>query len=296
MLLSEMEKQDKYEHILVLSEDYNNQIEKFKNISKKIYSLPMQRSIFSLKNLKSINELKKIIKKEHPDIIYMHSSFAGAIGRLSIPFNKKVKKIYNAHGWYFNAQISEKKKKIFTFLEKILAKNTDMIINISKSEYESALENKIAPKEKMCIIENGMDFSKYDNIEQYRDEIRKKYKIEENEIVIGVAARLDEQKDPITFIKSARILDKKYKNLKFMYIGGGNLEKDVINYAKNNNLQDKLIITGWVEDYQKYISALDIAVLPSKWEGFRTCYFRLHDSQKANSSNKSWRNKKYYTR
>ena len=63
MLLSEMQEYD-YENILVLSEDYNNNIKNdLKNISKKIYSLPMQRSIFSVGNLKSIFKLKKIISK-----------------------------------------------------------------------------------------------------------------------------------------------------------------------------------------------------------------------------------------
>lgn len=270
MLLSEMQEYD-YENILVLSEDYNNNIKNdLKNISKKIYSLPMQRSIFSVGNLKSIFKLKKIIKDEKPDIVYMHSSFAGAVGRIALLFNKKCKKVYNAHGWYFNAQISNKKKRIFKILEKILAKNTNMIINISQSEYESAIENMIAPKEKMCIINNGIDFAKFNSkkLKIARDKIRNQYRIKDKDIAIGVAARLDEQKDPLTFIKTMKILNEKYNNLKFMYIGTGNLEQVVIDYAKENQLSDRLIITGWIQNYEEYISALDIAVLPSKWEGF----------------------------
>ena len=162
----------------------------------------------------------------------------------------------------------DKKKKIFAVIEKILAIKTDKIINISKSEYESALKYKIAPKKKMCIIENGIDFTKYKNSAQYREKTRKRYHIEENEIVIGVVGRLTEQKDPMTMIKAFELVHKENKNTKLMYVGSGELEGKVKQYAKEKNILDKLIITGWVDNVEKYIPAFDIAVLPSKWEGF----------------------------
>ena len=58
------------------------------------------------------------------------------------------------------------------------------------------------------------------------------------------------------------------KNVKFMFIGSGEMENDVLEYARQNNMEDKIIITGWVQNVEKYIPALDIAILPSKWEGF----------------------------
>ena len=198
----------------------------------------------------------------------MHSSKAGAIGRIALVFNFKAKKLYNAHGWYFNAQISDKKKKIFALIEKILAIKTDRIINISKSEYESALKYKIAPKKKMCIIENGIDFTKFKNNDKNREETRKEYNIKENETVIGVVGRLSEQKDPMTMIKAFELVHKENKNTRLMYVGSGELEEEVKQYARDNNILDKIIITGWVKNVEKYIPAFDIAVLPSKWEGF----------------------------
>ena len=87
-------------------------------------------------------------------------------------------------------------------------------------------------------------------------------------MLIGVVGRLSEQKDPITILKAFEILCKNYKNLKLMYVGSGELEEEVKQYAKQSDLLDKIIITGWVNDVEKYIPAFDIAVLPSKWEGF----------------------------
>ena len=127
---------ENYENYLVVSQDYENNKEKFMDYVKDIYIVPMQREIQLKSDLKSIKEIKKVLKKIKPDIVYLHSSKAGALGRIALLFNFKVKILYNAHGWYFNAQISNKKKKIFALIERVLAIKTNKIINISKSEYE----------------------------------------------------------------------------------------------------------------------------------------------------------------
>lgn len=259
---------ENYENVLIVSQDYEEQIEKFKKYTSKIHIVPMVRDIKLKNDIKSTFAIKKILKEEKPDIVYLHSSKAGAIGRLALFFSRKTKILYNAHGWYFNATIGSKKKKIFALIEKILALRTDRIINISKSEYNSAIEYKVAPEKKMCVIENGIDFAKFKDSEKYRDNTRNKYNIKEDELVIGVVGRLSEQKDPMTMIKAFEQVHKENKKAKLMYVGSGELEEDVLKYAKEHSILENVIITGWIKDVEKYIPAFDIAVLPSKWEGF----------------------------
>lgn len=50
--------------------------------------------------------------------------------------------------------------------------------------------------------------------------------------------------------------------------GSGNLQNEVLKISKEQRIDSNIIITGWVNDVEKYISAFDIALLPSKWEGF----------------------------
>ena len=257
-----------YENILIVSKDYENQIDRFKTYVSNINIVPMTREIEIKKDVKAILKVRKLLKQIKPDIVYLHSSKAGAIGRIALAFDFRIPVLYNAHGWYFNATISKKKKKFFALIEKMLALKTKMIINISKSEYDSAIKNKIAPEKKMCIIENGIDFDKFKDNNKYRKETREKYNIKDEEIVIGVVGRLSEQKDPMTMIKAFKLVNDVKSNTKLMYVGSGNLEEDVKEYAKQAGILDKIIITGWVSNVEEYIPAFDIAVLPSKWEGF----------------------------
>ena len=215
---------NEYKNILIVSEDYREQIERFKPYVEDIYFVPMSREITIKKDISAILKVRKILKKIKPDIVYLHSSKAGAIGRIALAFNFRIKIIYNAHGWYFNARISNRKKKFFAFLERILALKTSKIVNISSSEYKSALKYKIAPKKKMCIIENGIDFKKFKNIDKYRERTRKKYNIKDSNIVIGVVGRVAEQKDPLNMIKAFNLVNKDNNNTKLMYVGSGELE------------------------------------------------------------------------
>lgn len=261
-------KDENYENVLIVSQDYENKLDKFKDVVNDIYIVNMTREIRLKQDIKATLQIRKLLKKIKPDILYLHSSKAGAYGRIAMLFNRKVKILYNAHGWYFNADMSTKKKKVIILIEKILALRANKIINISKSEYNSALKYKIAPERKMCVIENGIDFTKFEGCDKYREETRKKYNIGDNEIVIGVVGRLSEQKDPMTTIKAFNEVYKENKNVRLMYVGSGELENEVMEYAKENNLQHLVTITGWVNDTEKYIPAFDIAILPSKWEGF----------------------------
>ncbi len=261
-------KRNEYENILVVSENYKKQIDRFKNLAKKIYFIPMIREINLKSDFKAVKQIRKILSYEKPNIVYLHSSKAGALGRIALWFNRKVKVLYNPHGWYFNAKLSNKKKKIFILIEKILAIRSNMIINISKNEYDSAIKYRIAKANKMCIIENGIDFEKFNNLEEIRQQTRKKYELKSKDILIGVVGRISEQKDPMTAIKAFKLIHNENRNTKLMYIGDGDLKNDVIEYINSNNLEENVIITGWVNNVEKYIPALDIAILPSKWEGF----------------------------
>ena len=261
-------KDENYENVLIVSQDYENKLDKFRNIVNDIYVINMTREIRLKQDIKTTLQVRKLLKKLKPDILYLHSSKAGAYGRIALLFNRKTKILYNAHGWYFNADMSQKKKKVIILIEKILALRANKIINISKSEYDSALKYKIAPERKMCVIENGIDFTKFEGCDKYREETRKRYNIRDDEIVIGVVGRLSEQKDPITTIKAFNEVYKENKNVRLMYVGSGELENEVMEYAKENNLQHLVTITGWVDNTERYIPAFDIAILPSKWEGF----------------------------
>ncbi|WP_415297144.1 glycosyltransferase family 4 protein [Clostridium perfringens] len=253
----------KYEIYLICSNDYRKDLDIFKKLLKKIKIIEMDRDINLLKDFKSYRRILEYVKEVKPDIIHAHSSKAGVYGRI---ISKKlgIPVIYNAHGWAFNMDISNFKKIIYGSIEKVLSFYTDKIINISQDEYDKATQ--YICKEKMMVINNGIDIEKF---ERKFDSVSIKYKynIPDNKFIIGMVARLSDQKDPKLYVEIAKYIYEKYgKNIFFLFVGDGELRKEIDN--EMNKFTKNYLITGWINNVNEFISIFDIAILTSKWEGF----------------------------
>ena len=124
------------ENILVCSQNYD--YKKFEELADRVIVLKMAHQINPYSDIKVEKALRKIIKEIKPDIVYAHSSKAGALARIAdLGLNNKV--IYNPHGWAFNMLQSAKKKEMYKWVEKISAHFCDKIVCISDAEKESAL-------------------------------------------------------------------------------------------------------------------------------------------------------------
>ena len=213
-----------------------------------------------------IEEIGHIIKDYNPDIVYAHSSKAGAITRIA-DIGLKNHCIYNPHGWAFNMRCTAKKKAMYTAIEKIAAPFCEKIICISDAEKQSALDKKICREEKLQVIFNGVDIESYEN--GVRGAIKRKdLNIPEDAFVVGMVGRISPQKAPDVFVKMAKQVKDEVPNAHFIIVGNGNQEDEIRKYAEDNGFSDNLHITGWVDNPMSYVELFDVACLLSRWEGF----------------------------
>ena len=266
MLFKYMDRSN-YEQILVYATEYNYEKHKFDNIVDNIEFVDMCREINLIKDTKSIIKINKLIKKYNPDIIYVHSSKGGALGRIANIITRKPI-IYNPHGWAFNMEVSKLKKLVYRIIERELAKITDYIITISDQEKKSALVNKICNEEKLKVIFNGIDIEEYDRWKANSCNFREKYSIPKDAIVFGMVGRISKQKAPDIFIKVAAKIKEQIQNSFFVIVGDGEDRKSIDKMIENFGLKESVLITGWVDNTFEYINTFDIAMLLSRWEGF----------------------------
>lgn len=262
MLLKYLDK-EKFENILVCSQDFREK--DYKNLVDFFEQVKMDRAIGS-NDLKAIGEVRRLIKRYNPDIVYAHSSKAGAIARVA-DIGLKNHCVYNPHGWAFNMQCSAKRKVMYTAIEKVAAPFCDKIICISDAEKQSALDKKICREDKLQVIFNGVDIEAYEN-EVHGTVKRKDLNIPEDAFVVGMVGRISPQKAPDVFIKMAKHVKDKVSNAHFIIVGNGDQEAEIKKYAKDNDFLDSLHITGWVDNPMSYVELFDVACLLSRWEGF----------------------------
>jgi glycosyltransferase involved in cell wall biosynthesis len=257
--------QEKSMDIEVICPEYGPMSKELKKLEILAYNINMEREI-SLKNdFKSILELRRYIKKSNCDIIHLHSTKAGALGRLANVFLGK-KCIYTPHGWAFNMKVGRKKRKAYLLIEKVLSFFCDYVVSISKAEEESALTNKVITPQKSKLITNGIDIEKYENS---KNKLTKSdLKIGNDKTVIGMVCRLSEQKNPLLFVEIASEIIKGGLNAHFIFIGDGELRTCVESKIMELGLNEYFNITGWVDDVKDYLGIIDVGVLTSNWEGF----------------------------
>lgn len=262
MLLKYLDK-EKFENILVCSQDFNE--EDYKGLVDYFEQVEMTRAIGS-NDLKAIKSVRTLIKKYNPDIVYAHSSKAGAIARVAdIGFKNHC--VYNPHGWAFNMRCSAKKRAVYTAIEKIAAPFCDKIICISDAEKQSAIDKKICKENKLQVIFNGVDIEGYEN-GQHGVIKKRDLNIPEEAFVVGMVGRMSPQKAPDIFIKMAKQVKDKVPNAHFIIVGNGEQETEIREYAEDNDFSESLHITEWVDNPMSYVEIFDVACLLSRWEGF----------------------------
>lgn len=253
---------EQVENILVCSQNYD--YEKFKRLADRVIVLKMAHQINPSSDIKVEKALRRIIKQLKPDIVYAHSSKAGALARIA-DLGLKNKVIYNPHGWAFNMQQSAKKKEMYKWVEKISAHFCDKIVCISDAEKESALREKICKPSKLQVIYNGNDL---EEIEKTTPMSRAQLGIPEDAFVVGMVGRLSKQKAPDTFVKSAKLIKEKIPNAFFLMVGDGELRDQVESLINQYDLGSSFLITGWVDNPTAYMKIMDVGMLLSRWEGF----------------------------
>lgn len=225
------------------------------------YHVDVKQTFSPIELIKYACIVRKIIKKENPDILYLHSTFGGLIGRMA-SIGLKVKIAYNPHGWSFKMNVSKAKILIYKLVEKVFSYFTNKFILISKSEYDEARRIHI-PKRKLELVHNGIDIEDLAQIESNARPV-----LPNDKYIIGMVGRISEQKNPLFFIDFANEVLKKYPETLFVIVGEGELRQQVENKIAEYNISSNFIITGWVNDSSSYIKQFDQAVLFSKWEGF----------------------------
>lgn len=195
-------------------------------------------------NLKSIKEIRKIYSEVSPDIIHLHSSIAGAIGRIAFKNMNNV--IYTPHGYAHILLGNNLKSKLYYFAEKILGKKNSIILTCCESEDQESKKF----SRRTYYIETGI------NIHQFQKSVSELSKDLNSEFTVFTLGRICEQKQPTLFNQIA----EKLPEISFLWIGDGEL-RDVLT-SKN------ITVTGWKSRMEALNIAKksDVFILPSLGE------------------------------
>lgn len=220
------------------------------NMGGHIYHLfPKAKHIFKYKK-----ELTRIMKDYN--IIHIHASYA--FSYFEAKWAKKLGKKVIVHS--HSSKQQGKKLVIHKLLKEAFNNNIDVKCAVS-NQAAKFMFTKNSDVKKIF----GFNIKKFIFSEKDRKYIRNKLGVKSDEYLVGCIARMDEQKDPMYTNKIFKELIKK-DGIKCIFVGDGKYRESLMQQDK----EDKIIFTGNVREPEKYLSALDAYVLPTKYEGIAT--------------------------
>ena len=126
---------------------------------------------------------------------------------------------------------------------------------------------RLAKSGKVFVLLNAIDVGKYSFSKQSRSSIRDEFNIPDDSLVIGNVGRLSIEKNQKFIVEVFNELVKKDKDAKLMIVGEGPLHHEIENHIKEIGVQDRVFMTGRRKDIQDILSALDLFIMPSLFEG-----------------------------
>lgn len=195
-------------------------------LNKRVHLVEMKTvGVKGLMDLKSdfaaIRELHQIEKDVKPDVIHLHSSVAGGLGRLAYK-GKNNTVVYTPHGYAHILMGPGKRSKVYKFAEKILG-NRALTLTCCESEDEEAKKF----SKRTAYVETGVNLA---DLSASLDGIKP---VKNDKFTVFTLGRACVQKQPFLFNKIAGLVPE----AQFIWIGNGELENELT--ASN------IKVTGW---------------------------------------------------
>ncbi len=233
-----------------------------------IYYLPLKWFHFTLNPIKlyqfacsivqSCFQLKKVIKKHQIDFIYANTAKANIYAVVTSFFSKK--KLI----WHVRDNVKH------TILYKILTKNSDIMISISKH-----IDNQIiAERQKRRLLYGGLDIREWTPETNPDKDIRNEFGLQDGKILIAQAGQLTRWKNQPDFIKAAALILKTRRNVHFLIIGddlSGREKKykiELKKLVKELRLCAFISFLGNRQDMKNILNQIDILIHPAIDEPF----------------------------
>jgi glycosyltransferase involved in cell wall biosynthesis len=218
-------------------------------------------------DLRAVGQLWRALRREKPDILHTHNPKPGVYGRIVGKLARVPIVVNTVHGLYATPDSSILKRGIVYMLEWIASRFSDAELIQSPEDFYFLLERRIVSRSKLRLLGNGVDLERFRPDPARRDEVRKELGLKDDQIAVGLVARLVEEKGVPELIEAAERLGDRYV---VFVVGPRDPEKsdavseELLSKAESYGVR----FLGMRRDVERIYQAMDIFVLPSHREGF----------------------------
>lgn len=229
----------------------------------------LRRAIHPWHDLRARSALRRAIAEFQPDVVHTHSAKGGLLGRDVASALRVPAIVHTVHGAPFHPYQSPLAREFFRRCERWAAKRCHRLISVANAMTDLMVESGVAPPEKFTTIYSGMIVEPFINAHEHREEIRSKYGLHDDHVVVGKIARLFHLKGHDDLITAAAHVARQHPNVRFLLVGDGILKEELQAKIESLGLSDHFVFTGLVSpaEVPPLIGAMDALVHTSYREG-----------------------------
>jgi glycosyltransferase involved in cell wall biosynthesis len=204
----------------------------------------------------------RIVDRQRIDVLHLHGYGATTFGRM-VGAIRRIPTIVHEHANLTDTPWFQKAA------DRVLEPYTDIALAVSRSTAEFVVNARQIPASKVKIVYLGVpleEFSRPRTAAEIAD-ARRELGIAEHEFAVGTITRLHESKGNSYLVEAAARVVAARPSTRFYLVGEGPLLGDLQRQAEALELGDRFVFAGFRRDVARTLSAFDLSVFPSLWEG-----------------------------
>ncbi|MES2668709.1 MAG: glycosyltransferase [Patescibacteria group bacterium] len=227
----------------------------------------LSRDVQLIKEYRSFRTLLEIVRDYQPDVIHGNSSKAGALAALAGRLLRVPRIIFTAHAWAYNERRPAWQKAVIALFHYATVLLSHTTVCVSRAIRHDASWMPFA-KNRLVLIHHGVAPSALAPREEARKrlapDLARSYA---GSLWIGTIAELHPTKGLDTLIEAfASFVRTTGSSAVLVIVGEGQEWAKLEKLVQIYDLPERIVLPGFVKDASRYLSALDIFVLPSRSE------------------------------
>jgi glycosyltransferase involved in cell wall biosynthesis len=206
--------------------------------------------------------LLKVIRRKQIDILHLHGYGATTFGRIAAGL-RGIPAIVHEHANLTDTPWFQK------LADTVLEPQTDIAIAVSQSTADFLTGPRQLPHDKVKVVYLGVPLDEFSRERTPADiaAARAELGAAPGDTVIGTVTRLHDSKGNSYLVDAARLVLEQRRDARFVLVGEGPLRADLEAQAARLGLGDRFLFAGFAKDVPRVVSAFDMSVFPSLWEG-----------------------------
>lgn len=254
----------------------SNEDEEFRNLLPEyinFISVPMKRGI-SIYGIQSVFRMFQVFRSSKFDLVQYSTPQASLFASIAAKFAGIPVRLYCQWGIVY-VGFTGWKRQIFKGIEKMVCSLSTWVEPDSFGNRTFSIEEGLYPKDKVSVTWNGsargVNLTKFDirHKDIWRDEIRKQYQIGHDTFVLGFVGNMSRDKGVNELFGAYQSFLMEFPDSVLFMIGNpdkcSTLDESLYKWSL---IEERIIYCGTVDEVEKFLSAMDVFVLPSYREGF----------------------------